>query len=362
MKACNLCFYLSDHGFGHIARNLPIIAEAVLRTEDLVYLVCGAKHLDFARANLQELLTPEQLARVRYRAEHTDVGLILQPGTLLVDTPTLTKACEDYLSCLPERSVREASWLKAHDIAAALCDMPLWSISACAQAGVPLLYLGNFTWTELYREFLPERIWKAYAVEYAKIRHGMLYALHNLEMLEFLPGAELTETSLVARPPHPEQIAAIRSRHACPIVFVTLGMSAQFTWPVSVEGVKAHFYTTEGVPLTGSNVTTVPYTTLNTQDYVAAADYVITKAGWGTVAECLLSRKPMGLFARDSVLEDRTTIRLLEEQGLAVKITYEQLADMPALLDKLKQIRYPAQTGYYDAAAEIASRLLALAM
>ena len=145
MKACNLCFYLSDHGFGHIARNLPIIAEAVLRTEDLVYLVCGAKHLDFARANLQELLTPEQLARVRYRAEHTDVGLILQPGTLLVDTPTLTKACEDYLSCLPERSVREASWLKAHDIAAALCDMPLWSISACAQAGVPLLYLGNFT-------------------------------------------------------------------------------------------------------------------------------------------------------------------------------------------------------------------------
>ena len=95
---------------------------------------------------------------------------------------------------------------------------------------------------------------------------------------------------------------------------------------------------------------------------MAAADYVITKAGWGTVAECLLSRKPMALFARDSVLEDRTTIRLLEEQGLAVKITYEQPADMPALLNELKQIHYPAQTGYYDATAEIASRLLALAM
>ena len=362
MKACNLCFYLSDHGFGHIARNLPIIAEAVLRTEDLVYLVCGAKHLDFARANLQELLTPEQLARVCYRAEHTDVGLILQPGTLLVDAAALTKACKDYLSRLPERAAEEAGWLKAHNIAAVLCDMPLWSISACAQAWVPLLYLGNFTWTELYREFLPERIWKVYAIEYAKIRHGMLYVLHNPEMLEFLPGAELTETSLVARPFHPERIAAIRSRHACPIVFVALGMSAQFTRPVSVEGVKAHFYTTEGVPLTGGNVTTVPYTTLNTQDYVAAADYVITKAGWGTVAECLLSRKPMALFARDSVLEDRTTIRLLEEQGLAVKITYEQLADMPALLNELEQIHYPAQTGYYDAAAEIVSRLLALAM
>ena len=361
MKACNLCFYLSDHGFGHIARNLPIIAEAVRQTEGLVYLVCGAKHLDFARANLQEMLAPEQLVRVRYRTEHTDIGLLLQPGTLLVDVPALTKACGDYLACLPERAAQEAAWLKAHDIAAALCDMPLWSISACEQAGVPLLYLGNFTWTELYREFLSEPIWRAYAAEYAKIRYGMLYALHDPEMLEFLPHAELTETSLVARPFHPEQIAAIRRRYAGPIVFAALGMSARFTRPISVEGVNAHFYTTEGVPLTGSNVTVVPYTTLNTQDYVAAADYVITKAGWGTVAECLLSRKTMALFARDSVLEDRTTIRLLEEQGLAVKITYEQLADMPALLNELKQIRYPAQTGYYDAAAEIASRLLALA-
>ena len=117
MKACNLCFYLSDHGFGHIARNLPIIAEVVRRTEGLVYLVCGAKHLDFARANLQERLTLEQLTRVRYRAERTDVGLILQPGTLLVDAPALTRACEDYLFCLPERAAEEAGWLKAHNIA-----------------------------------------------------------------------------------------------------------------------------------------------------------------------------------------------------------------------------------------------------
>ena len=360
MQTCNLCFYLSDHGFGHIARNLSIIAEAARRTSGLLYLVCGARHLAFARENLREMLSPDQLDRIRYREEHTDIGLMLQPGTLLVDVPALTRACQTYLNQLPQRAAQEADWLRQHQISVALCDMPLWSISACEQAGVPLLYLGNFTWTELYREFLPDAIWKAYAAQYAKIRHGMLYALHNPEMLEFLPNAELTETSLVARPFHPEQIEAIRSRHSCPIVFVALGMSAQFTQPISVEGVNAHFYTTEGVPLTGNNVTTVPYTTLNTQDYVAAADYVITKAGWGTVAECLLSRKPMALFARDSVLEDRTTISLLEQQGLALKITYEQLADMPQLLERLARVRKPEPSAFTNAAAEIASRLLAL--
>ena len=360
MSKQNLCFYLSDHGFGHIARNIPLIAEAVRRTNGFVYVVCGERHLEFAKANLLEMLNSEQHSRVQYRTEHTDIGLILQPGTLLVDAATLTAACEHYLAELPERAKQEADWLRQHDVVAALCDMPLWSISACEQAGVPLLYVGNFTWTELYREFLPGHIWKAYATEYQKIRHGMLYALHNPEMMEFLPQAELSETSLVARSFHPEKIEAIRARHTESIVFVALGMSAQFTQPVSVEGVNAHFYTTEGVPLTGNNVTIIPHSTLDTQDYVAAADYVITKAGWGTVAECLLAQKPMALFARDSVLEDRTTIQLLEKKKLAVKVAYEQLAEMPALLEQLKQITYPAVPEYHNAAAEIVSKLLTL--
>lgn len=58
MQTCNLCFYLSDHGFGHIARNLPIIAEAARRTSGLLYLVCGARHLAFAKENLREMLSP----------------------------------------------------------------------------------------------------------------------------------------------------------------------------------------------------------------------------------------------------------------------------------------------------------------
>ena len=112
--------------------------------------------------------------------------------------------------------------------------------------------------------------------------------------------------------------------------------------------------------LTGSNVTVIPYSTLHTQDYVAAADYVVTKAGWGTVAECLLAQKPMALFARDSVLENRTTIRLLEQKKLAIKVTYEQLTEMSDLLEQIKRITYPAVPEYHNAAAEIVSKLLTL--
>ena len=125
MHGQNLCFCLSDHGFGHIARNLPLIAEAVRRTTGFVYAICGERHLEFAKANLQGMLTTEQLSRVLYHAERTDVGLILQYGTLQVDVPALTGACEQYLAELPRRAKQEADWLRRHEIAAVLCDMPI---------------------------------------------------------------------------------------------------------------------------------------------------------------------------------------------------------------------------------------------
>jgi len=354
-----ICFYLSDHGFGHIARNIPIIVSAVRNNDACVYVVCGERHIEFAKQNLEMMLTAEEYQRISFRSEHTDIGLICKPGTLLVDTEKLTQACTDYLEELPQRAAQEAEWLKENKIDAVLCDMPLWSIEACELAKVPLLYVGNFTWTELYREFLPETIWKAYASYYGKIRHTMLYALHNPEMLEFLKDSQITKTSVTARSFNENAVAEIRSQHKRPIVFVALGMSAQFKEPVDVCNVPYDFYTTEGVPLVGKNVGVIPYSTLNTQDYVAASDYLISKAGWGTVAECLLARKPIALFRRDSVLEDRTTIRLLEEKHLAVSITQDDLKNIDGIIEKMKMLD-GTYTEFYNCADEIADKLMLL--
>ena len=187
----------------------------------------------------------------------------------------------------------------------------------------------------------------------------MLYALHNAEMTEFLDSSDITEISVTARPFHEAHIAAIRAKHQRKIVFVALGMSAQFKEPVPVSAMPFDFYTTEGVPLTGNNVTVIPFSTLDTQDYVAAADYVITKAGWGTVAECLLSHQKMALFRRDSVLEDRTTIRLLKEKHLAVSVTQRDLQNIKEIIEKMDRLD-GSYNAFHDSAEEIAAKLLSL--
>lgn len=351
-----ICFYLSDHGFGHICRSIPIIVSALRNHDTFVYIVCGERHIEFAKQNLQTILTAEQYRRVGFRSDHTDVGLICKDGTLDVENDALTKATTEFLSALSEKAEWEAKWLKENRIDAVLCDMPIWSIEACELANVPLLYVGNFTWTELYREFLPENIWQTYASYYDKIKHSMLYALHNDEMLEFLKNSKISETSVTARPFDEKAVAEIRAKHICPIVFVALGMSAQFKKPVDVSDVPYDFYTTEGVPLVGNNVEVVPYTTINTQDYVSAADYVITKAGWGTVSECLLAKKPMALFSRDSVLEDRTTIRILKEKHFAVSVQQDDLKDIEGIINKIKTLD-GSYAEFYDCADEVADKL-----
>lgn len=351
-----ICFYLSDHGFGHIARNIPIIISALKKHGSYCIVVCGQRHIEFARQNLEIFLTAEEIKRVYFRTDQTDIGLICRNGTLDVDTEALTKAADEYLSGLPQKAKQESEWLKANSVDAVLCDMPIWSIEACSLAGVPLLYIGNFTWTELYREFLPERIWRAYAEYYGKIRRSMLFALHNDEMLEFLKNSERTETSVTARPFDEKRIAEIKNRHNRKIVFVALGMSARFREPVDVSGVPFDFYATQGVPLAGDNAEVIPYSTIDTQNYVAAADYVITKAGWTTVSECLLAHKPMALFRRDGVLEDRTTIKIFEEKRLAVSAEPDELHNIVDIIEKLDKLD-GSYSEFYDCADEVAERL-----
>ena len=63
MKTKHICFYLSDHGFGHIARNLPIIYRLLEHPEVRLTVVCGERHNTFAK----DTLSPEQLARDKMR-------------------------------------------------------------------------------------------------------------------------------------------------------------------------------------------------------------------------------------------------------------------------------------------------------
>jgi len=94
---------------------------------------------------------------------------------------------------------------------------------------------------------------------------------------------------------------------------------------IDVGELPYQFIFTEGIKLIGRNTELLSIDTENTQDYIKAADTIITKAGWGTVAEAICAQKPMLVLRRDDVVEDRVTLRNLEELQIALPITTEEL-------------------------------------
>ncbi len=69
-------------------------------------------------------------------------------------------------------------------------------------------------------------------------------------------------------------------------------------------------------------------------------DFVIIKAGWGTVTEAMLSKVPMVLLEREEVLEDSHTINELKKQNKAISIKVEELRvlDMEILEQKIRTL------------------------
>ena len=88
---------------------------------------------------------------------------------------------------------------------------------------------------------------------------------------------------------------------------------------------------------------------------------MITKAGFGTVAEALLAKKKIAVIERDSIAEDRATVEWLVSHGLALPIQYEKGLHLSQLLKDLE-----GWTPNYEAvnlsndANKIAVRLLAM--
>ena len=137
----DIAFFISDHGYGHLTRNLEIARE-LLNRGHRVSIITGKRHGAVAVAYLE--------GRTAIRECHTDAGLVLKPGTLEVD------------AAATERAVRahHAEWdsLIAGSPAADLyiADIVPWALLAAKRKGIPSCILTNFTWIEQYESFLPE--------------------------------------------------------------------------------------------------------------------------------------------------------------------------------------------------------------
>ncbi len=142
-----IAFYIFNHGFGHAARNIPII-EGLLQLDKNLDIVIrtGSNLINFMRQSLNKYTS-----RIGYHPMNTDVGLILKPGTMEIDREALLKEVKEFISKWEHLIGQEKEWIAQNQIYLVVSDIVPWVFKSTRLSGVKSVFISNFTWVEIYK-------------------------------------------------------------------------------------------------------------------------------------------------------------------------------------------------------------------
>ena len=302
-----------------MTRCLAIIEELLETTDHRIYLASGAFQNSFARVYLARFGD-----RVTYNDIRTEVGLVNQPNSLQVDIPRLEHELTDFMASWDTTVAAELAILRDLPVACVISDISAIGILVGERLGVRNIGIANFTWSEQYEHLgLSDTIIAHFREVYAKldllIEYDLMLPTHDLAV----PRKQI---GFIARKFNPDRIAAIKAQYG-PSIFITCGKSADLD-NIQIDNYDGTIFATTGINITAnpnSTVVQLPVETFDTHNYLAASETVIAKAGWGTIAEALLSKRNLVLIEREGVLEDTENIEELKRRKIAVSIKESEL-------------------------------------
>jgi L-arabinokinase len=372
-----LVFYVSGHGFGHAARIIEVVNALAARRPDLRI------HVRTAAARWLFDLTVR--APITLEAVEVDVGVV-QIDSLRPDvSATLARAAAFYRD-LDARAEAEALTLRRLGARLVVADLPPLALAAAHRAGVPAVALGNFTWDWIYQDYvrlagdaawLPARIREIHALAEEAWRLPMHGGFAGFRRVRDLP--------LIARRssrPPAEVRAALGLDTARPSVLVSFGGYGLSGLPLDEVAARGRFTVlTTAEPRPGQADGPHPLVRrtpggaivvderelyargFRYEDLVAAADIVVTKPGYGIVAECVANGTAMLYTDRGPFAEYPVLVEALHRWQRAAFIAQADLLagrwdeTLAALLASPAPDEKPRLDGAAVAAGWILSRL-----
>lgn len=342
---------ISGHGFGHATRTIAVLQALARHLAFDLTLITTAPAWLFAEA----LALPYTL-----HVEAMDIGLI-QKSALAEDLPATLDALEEFASQADERAERIAGLLEGCHLV--LCDIAPLGIAAARRAGIPSVLIENFTWDWIYAGYLDR--WPQLRRHIEFFEALFIQADHRIQTR---PVCRPAACDLVADPVvrplrRPERLrqhlflesgqhlvlltmggigdaVALQPLLQRPeLVFVLPGESREneFTANLRFLGREASWYH---------------------PDLVAAANLVVGKLGYSTVAEAYQAGTPYAYVSRADFRESPVLAAFVEHHLPALHIDPEEwrngrwLLRLPSL-----PIERPARSPAADGAEQIATWL-----
>ncbi len=308
LRRPRICFYVSDFGYGHAARDIALARglQETLHAEVVV------------RTGLPAEFMARSLPGVEVLRGQNDPGVVMEGAA--VDRERTLAAVEEWLTSWERYIAAEKIFLRDCRTDLVLSDIAPQPFLAAEELGIPSLGISNFTWHLIYTHlFGTTDVTDRIAEAYRAAEGALLLPLHE-PMTVF---RNRREVGLVARRVTRDR-AEIRRRCGLsegePLVYFGGGRSLD---PAIFQGLRTAL---RGCTLLVPSWTDTPGTVripageTEAQDWIAACDLVVSKPGYGTISEAIQARVPMALFRREGFAEDDYLIRGVENMGFGREV------------------------------------------
>jgi L-arabinokinase len=321
-----IAFYTSGHGFGHASRDIEVLNALGRLAPDVPVAV---------RTSAPKWLFDLTLTRpVDFTSRECDTG-IAQIDSLSLDEAATVHRASAFHERLDVMARAEAEWLQSIGAQLVVGDIPPLACAAGHAAGLPVVALGNFTWDwiyEGYREWLApgsdliEMLGEAYALADTALRLPMHGGFETMRKVVDLP--------FIAR--RSSRTPADTRRHLGlpldrPLVLLSFGGYGLQRIDLGAVGSLAGYMVVVTADVTanrranevpsGSGSATFADNVrlvdehglyrdgLRYEDLVAAVDVVLTKPGYGIIAECVANDTAIVYTSRGHFVEYDVLVR-----------------------------------------------------
>lgn len=358
-----VAFFISGHGFGHASRQVEIINALAGRQPT-------------SRIVIRSAVSPGLLAgtvRGAYelRPGPTDTGIV-QSSSVSHDDEATVRAALDFYADFERRADEEADALRHDGVRLIVGDIPPLAFAAAARLGVPSVAIANFTWDWIYathaglsgRTDLIETIAAAYrqatrAFElpfaggfdiFTTVNHLPLVARHATRSRDearrhfgLPPDRPVALLSFGGYGLPDLDLATVDCGNAWTVA-TTDRITPAGTWPRHVVYLREAAFLEDG---------------FRYEDLVAASDVVVTKPGYGIIAECIAQETAMLYTSRGAFREYDLLVREMPRYLRARYLSQDDLfaGRWTAALDALLAQPAPPETLATDG-ADVAARLL----
>ncbi|HBD09202.1 MAG TPA: hypothetical protein DCZ69_13170 [Syntrophobacteraceae bacterium] len=306
-----IAYYITAHGFGHAVRSLRVIKELGRIAPDVEITIVSTIPSFLIAQNLGEPL-PQ-------RAQALDVGMV-QLDNLRLDLEATLGALQDLYDRRQSLIEEELRFFQRERINAVVSDVAFLPFVAAARFGIPCVGLGNFTWAWIYQHYVAkDRRWRG-LVDWVRSCYVDCELFLQLPMHGDCSACpRVVPVPLVGRRarrsrPEVREILGIREGLKCYLLsFTALELSSDALRRVEQLSSVVYLYRAP-LALELANAYCVDGIDLSYADLVGAVDAVITKPGYGIVADCLVQGTAMIYTDRGDFPEYDILVREMSRQ------------------------------------------------